>query len=62
MLLLDINSSLAKRKRAQLRIHGYFACGSLPLNDDDGPHEMRGLSLNSVRHAHRNLGTQLANR
>lgn len=56
------NSSLCKRKVAQLRIRCCFACGSVPSDDENDPHKMGGLTLNFVEPAHRSLGVQFANR
>ena len=44
----QINGSVIKRKLTQLRDHGCFACGSVPIADDNDPNTQGLLTLNYV--------------
>lgn len=43
-----INGSEIKRKLSELRDHGCFACGSVPLGDSNDPNTLGILALNHV--------------
>lgn len=43
-----INGSGIKRKLTQLSDHGCFACGSVPIADDNNPKELGILTINYV--------------